>query len=64
MLRAVINLLACWEGFLIVVVMVKFGRILMCMIWCLWRERNAGFLERCESPLAMLNIFFLLEVSL
>ena len=47
--RRVVDVLACWKG--------RFGRqknrviwdvVPHCVIWCLWRERNAKTFEGCE----------------
>ena len=47
--RRVVEMLACWQGSLgrhqnIVI----WKAILHCMMWCVWRERNARTFEGCE----------------
>ena len=57
--RRVIELFACWQG--------KFGRhqhiniwraIPHCLMWCVWKERNARTFEGCEQTVAELKLLF------
>jgi hypothetical protein len=57
--RWVVDLLACWQG--------KLGRhqnieiwkaIPHCLMWCLWRERNARTFEDCERNVLELKLVF------
>ena len=58
--RRVIDLFACWQG--------NFGRhqhiniwraIPHCLMWCVWKERNARTFEGCEQTVAELKLLFL-----
>ena len=58
--RRVIELFACWQG--------NFGRhqhiniwraIPHCLMWCVWKERNARTFEGCEQIVAELKLLFL-----
>jgi hypothetical protein len=58
--RRVIELFACWQG--------NFGRhqhiniwraIPHCLMWCVWKERNARTFESCEQTVAELKLLFL-----
>ena len=58
--RKVVDLLACWRG--------SFGRhrhsgiwmcIPHCLMWCIWRERNARSFEGCERILLDLKMLIL-----
>ena len=58
--KRVVDLFDCWQG--------KFGRlrnvsiwraIPHCLMWCLWRERNARTFEGSEHNVAELKLLFL-----
>ncbi len=58
--RRVIELFACWQG--------NFGRhqhiniwraIPHCLMWCVWKERNARTFEGREQTVAELKLLFL-----
>ena len=57
--RRVIDLFECWQG--------RLGRhqnfviwraIPHCLMWCLWRERNARTFEGCEQSVVELKLQF------
>jgi hypothetical protein len=58
MLRRIVDVLACWKG--------RLGRhknriiwdtIPHCVMWCVWRERNARTFEDCEWNILDLKDF-------
>ena len=57
--RRVVDLLDCWQG--------KLGRhchieiwkaISHCLMWCIWRERNARTFEDCKQNILSLKLCF------
>ena len=60
---SVVGLFACWQG--------RFGRycngdiwkvVPLCLMWCLWKERNSRCFEDIERSMLDLKLLFLLGV--
>ena len=57
--RRVMDLLHCWPRITRWTVGDIWGLIPHCIMWCLWRERNAWCFEGCEMPIQDLKKFVL-----
>jgi hypothetical protein len=57
--RRVMDLLHCWPRLTRRTVGDIWGLIPHCIMWCLWRERNARCFEGCETPIQDLKKFVL-----
>ena len=59
MLRKVLDLLSGWLGNLGLHGSLVVWRVVPhCVIWCLWRERNAWHFENCERTIPALKLLF------
>jgi hypothetical protein len=56
--RGVLDMLSCWSRLSRRVNGAIWSMIPHCLLWCLWRERNARTFEGCEKSSQDLKLFF------
>jgi hypothetical protein len=56
--RLVVDLFACWWTADIIQSVVVSRMVPLCLLWCLWREKNDGCFEDCDGTLEELKSLF------